>query len=66
MVTPERVAVYLPAGYQVVGYLKDVGLDTVLIAGVDEAGWTFEDYVQPRLASGLYFATELLEAVGYE
>lgn len=30
-----------------------------VIAGEDHAGWTFEDYVRPRLASGLIYATEI-------
>ena len=29
------------------------------IAGRDVAGWTLDAYVIPRLASGLYFATEI-------
>lgn len=31
----------------------------VLIGGVDKAGWTLDDYVIPRLASGLHFAKEV-------
>jgi hypothetical protein len=30
-----------------------------VIAGRDRAGWTLEGYVIPRLASGLYFASEI-------
>ena len=30
-----------------------------VIQGEDVAGWTFEDYVEPRLASGLIYATEI-------
>lgn len=47
---------YLPANYRVVGPLDDGG---VMIEGVDDAGWTLDDYVIPRLASGLYFAEEI-------
>jgi len=54
----DRVAAYLPSNYSVVG----VFADQVIIAGNDNAGWTLEDYVLPRLASGLYFGVELTEA----
>jgi hypothetical protein len=30
-----------------------------LIAGRDVAGWTLDDYVIPRLASGMYYAEEV-------
>jgi len=33
--------------------------DDVIIQGTDNAGWTLDDYVIPRLASGLYFAREI-------
>lgn len=52
---PETVAAYLPANYKVVGGSKE---DGVLIEGIDNAGWTLEGYVLPRLASGLYFGKE--------
>lgn len=59
--TFDQVAAYLPRNYTVVGQV--VGTDgvpgPVLIAGQDHAGWTLDDYVIPRLASGLMFATEL-------
>jgi hypothetical protein len=54
--TAEAAAAYLPGNYSVVG-TYDVN---VVIAGEDVAGWTLDDYVIPRLASGLYFATELV------
>ena len=53
--TREQIAPYLPTNYKVVG---SDGERTV-IAGVDNAGWTLDDYVLPRLASGLYFGHEL-------
>ena len=53
--TTERVARYLPGNYYVVGEIKG----GVVIAGTDHAGWTFDDYVEPRLASGLMFAREV-------
>ena len=57
-ITAERVAAYLPAGYRVVeaDVIGKQG-DSVIIAGYDIAGWTLEDYVIPRLASGCMFAT---------
>lgn len=50
----ERVAAYLPANYT-----ASETDDGVLIVGRDVAGWTLDDYVIPRLASGLMFATEV-------
>lgn len=51
----DRVAAYLPANY----YAVDMGADVVEIRGDDHLGWTLEDYVIPRLASGLIFAREV-------
>lgn len=51
----ESVARYLPANYKV----TDSDTDYVYFAGHDNAGWTMEDYVLPRLASGLIFAEEV-------
>ena len=54
-----RVARYLPGNYSVTGIaaadedptgLQRVG---VRVHGTDNAGWTLEEYVIPRLASGL-------------
>ena len=45
-----RVEAYLPANYEVVA---SNSLDTVRIVGMDRMGWTAEDYVIPRLSSGL-------------
>ncbi len=52
---PRIVAAYLPANYTVIGE----GSEGVLIVGKDSAGWTLQDYVLPRLASGLWFGREL-------
>lgn len=53
--TAEKVARYLPANYEVVAaYSTDDGETVVLISGKDNAGWTLDDYVIPRLASGMY------------
>ena len=53
---PSAVAAYLPSNYEVVG-ITPAGL--VIIAGIDEAGWTLDGYVIPRLASGLHWAVEV-------
>ena len=53
---------YLPENYRIIG--GDIGWPgkpVYVIAGTDEAGWTLADYVIPRLASGLIFATELVD-----
>jgi hypothetical protein len=49
------IRAYLPENYKVVA----VHEDHVLIAGQDNAGWTLDGYVLPRLASGLYFGEEV-------
>lgn len=46
----ERVRTYLPAHYTAEAVNGDV-----IISGQDNAGWTLEDYVLPRMASGLMF-----------
>ena len=50
-----RIAAYLPLNYAVIPpSLREIGPPTVVrIAGVDRAGWTADEYVIPRLASGL-------------
>lgn len=45
---------YLPSNYGCFQY----GFD-VIIVGTDLAGWTMQDYVLPRLHSGLYFPHEI-------
>ena len=53
--TVEKVSAYLPANYEVIAAYTTPGDSTmVLISGVDKAGWTLDDYVIPRLGSGLY------------
>lgn len=54
----EAVARYLPANYRVTGEDDQ----WVYFQGHDNAGWTMEDYVLPRLASGLHFAEEVHDA----
>jgi hypothetical protein len=57
----ETVAAYLPDNYTIVGRTAIRHTNTVqfLIAGRDVAGWTLDDYVIPRLASGMYYAEEV-------
>lgn len=45
---------YLPTNYT-----AEAWSDGILITGEDDAGWTLDDYVIPRLASGLIFAREV-------
>jgi hypothetical protein len=59
-----EVAAYLPAGYRVISSEPETELLAkdrvrVTIAGTDSAGWTLEDYVIPRLASGLMSCEEV-------
>lgn len=48
------VAAYLPSRYKVV----EVAGGKTYIEGEDFHGWTLEDYVIPRLASGMLFCEE--------
>jgi len=57
-ITADRVSAYLPRGYRVVeADITGRQGDSVIIAGHDVAGWTLEDYVLPRLASGGLYGT---------
>jgi hypothetical protein len=51
----ETVRRYLPANYE-----ADSDGGSIFIHGTDNAGWTLDGYVIPRLASGLYFAREII------
>lgn len=57
----KQVWAYLPANYVIVG--GDIGTipgkPVYVIAGVDDAGWTLDDYVIPRFASGLIWVQEV-------
>jgi hypothetical protein len=54
-------AVYLPDNYQVVGTdIDEYGRRYWIIEGEDVAGWTLEDYVIPRYASGLIVCNEVM------
>lgn len=60
----ERVQAYLPSNYTAVAVTdrREPPLQlAVLIAGADNFGWTLDDYVIPRLASGMIYATELVQ-----
>ena len=46
----ETVSAYLPSNYTAYEGVKPM---SVLIIGEDYRGWTLEDYVIPRLSSGL-------------
>lgn len=46
---------YLPDNYAITHTLEDA----FIIGGEDLAGWTLDDYVLPRLGSGLITAREL-------
>jgi hypothetical protein len=58
----DEVAAYMPGNYEVYGHrFPDGGTGrlVVLIRGEDNAGWTLDDYVIPRLASGLMACREI-------
>lgn len=55
--TLETVRAYLPRNYAAIP--APGAPDAILILGHDSAGWTLDDYVIPRLASGLIFAKEV-------
>lgn len=52
------VAQYLPANYSVIGQTVRLG-EGILIAGKDNAGWTLDAYVIPRLGSALIYCSEV-------
>lgn len=54
-VSTERIRAFLPSNYSV-SFQPDI--NGWLIEGQDNAGWTLDGYVIPRLASGSIFATE--------
>jgi hypothetical protein len=61
----DNVAAYLPSNYEVI-YREPSQVDyarehwqSVVIAGTDNAGWTLDDYVLPRLASGMFHGKEI-------
>jgi len=62
--TADTVARYLPGNYKVVGTVNDTDEfpfdgPCAVVQGEDNAGWTLDTYVIPRLASGLITAREI-------
>lgn len=58
----KEVAQYLPNNYQVLGRTLD-NTGTIIV-GVDDHGWTLDQYVIPRLASGMIHCEEVVEING--
>ena len=53
----DTVRSYLPTNYRA----SVLANDTILVSGIDNAGWTLTGYVLPRLASGWIVAKEISE-----
>lgn len=61
----KQAEAYLPGNYHLCeSFMVADGDKTpklvVIIGGTDNAGWTLDDYVIPRYASGLIWATEIV------
>jgi hypothetical protein len=59
-----QLEAYLPRNYKILRQVaRQNNNDPVVfvIEGEDSAGWTLDDYVLPRLASGLIFGKEIVE-----
>lgn len=56
------VAQYLPNNFRVLG--RSLDSTCTIIIGVDDHGWTLEDYVIPRLRSALIHCEEVIEFDG--
>lgn len=48
----------LPSHYRVSRHIPMEPVQIMVVEGEDDAGWTLDGYVIPRLASGLIFARE--------
>jgi hypothetical protein len=64
--TVREALAYLPRTYDLMESFTVVGQTAtgreelwIVIGGYDEAGWTLDGYVLPRLASGLIFGEEI-------
>lgn len=57
----KRIQALLPENYTV-GWDDD--RQQFIVAGFDRAGWTLDDYVIPRAASGLIFIEEIKTEFG--
>ena len=53
------VSNYLPSNYEAYESSGTIHGDVIMIEGYDRAGWTMDDGVIPRLASGLIVAREV-------
>ena len=62
--TKAQLERYLPSNYNVISesyeFPDQSGHNTFFIEGRDNAGWTLDGYVAPRLASGLIGCREIL------
>lgn len=59
----ETVRRYMPSNYT--ASLCEINGDThILIKGKDNAGWTLDGYVIPRLQSGIIWAEEVTDMTG--
>ena len=58
----KTVADYLPNNYRVLGRTLDH--NGTVIVGVDDHGWTLNDYVIPRLGSAMIHCEEVFEIDG--
>lgn len=59
-----QIPAYMPGNYEVImqgiEWTEDDRFSRVsVIAGRDNAGWTLDGYVLPRLASGMYYGKEI-------
>ena len=59
MTEVEVVQSYLPGNYSAMEYVGPDGSEMIQIRGRDNAGWTMDAYVIPRLASGNICAREV-------
>lgn len=57
---PGTIDAYMGGRYHVIGVEEDNDTIYTFIEGEDFAGWTLEDYIKPRLESGLWFGLEEL------
>ena len=58
----KSVAQYLPNNFKVLGRTLDNA--GTIIVGVDDHGWSLDQYVIPRLASGMIHCEEVFEING--
>lgn len=56
----DRVNRYLPANYTAVAIAGEI-----VVVGKDNAGWTLDDYVIPRCATGMIFMEEVVQPLDF-